>query len=194
MAFFMHFYDIFFEYGFDRTKKRYYNVLNGKEWYALKGMFHLSHNYFEEPIELEDGRLAQLGRLYCKSDTQIKEHLHTDLFELTVVTDGKGIITTNGYEIPCKKGDIYLSLPYDSHKITSDRCDPLKFDFYAFTLKNELFADSFDRIVGEFHSSNKRIIHDERISQAVSEVLSSPAALHPQGYIPCTRSADRVWA
>ncbi len=145
----------------------------------MKGMFHLSHNYFEEPIELDDGHLAQLGRLYCKSDTQIKEHLHTDLFELTVVTDGKGIITTNGCDIPCKKGDIYLSLPYDSHKITSDRCDPLKFDFYAFTLKNELFADSFDRIVGEFHSSNKRIIHDERISQAVSKSIGEVCTKEP---------------
>ncbi len=34
MAFFVLFYDIFFEYVFDRTKKRYYNVLKRKECVA----------------------------------------------------------------------------------------------------------------------------------------------------------------
>ena len=138
----------------------------------VKGMFHLCKNFFDAPLVFDDGQVEQLGRLYCKSDTVIREHLHTELFELTVVSSGKGIITTNGHDIPVKKGDIYLTLPYDSHKITSDKSDILKFDFFAFKIKNEAFIRSFDLIVRNFHSSNKRIIHDERISANVSQSIA----------------------
>ena len=145
----------------------------------MNGLFHLCKSFFDAPLEFTDGHIAQLGRMYCKSNTVVAEHLHTELFELTVVTDGKGVITTNGLDVPVKKGDIYLTLPYDSHKITSDRSDVLKFDFFAFTVKNDAFSISFDSIVQKFHSSNERIIHDERIAvnvaAAIAEVCASDA-------------------
>ena len=145
----------------------------------MRGLFHLCKSFFDAPLEFADGHISQIGRMYCKNDTVIPEHLHTELFELTIITDGKGIITTNGLDIPVKKGDIYLTLPYDSHKITSDRSDTLKFDFFAFTIKNKSFSDQFDNIVQKFHSSNERIIHDERIGSnvaaAIAEVCSNEA-------------------
>ena len=138
----------------------------------MKGLFHLCKSFFDMPLDFDDGQVAQLGRMYCKSDTVVKEHLHTELFELTIVSDGKGIITTNGQNIPVKKGDIYLTLPYDLHMITSDKNDTLKFDFFAFKIKNEEFIQSFDIIVRNFHSSNERIIHNERISAIVSQSIA----------------------
>ena len=138
----------------------------------VNGMYHMKKNYFESPLEFDDGFIAQAGRLYCKSNTVVDTHIHTELFELTIVTDGEGTVTTNGISVPVKKGDIYLTLPYDSHKIETDRKNPLKFDFFAFTVKNEPFAKKFDSIVEKFHASNMRIFYDEHIPPLVGDIIA----------------------
>ena len=77
----------------------------------MNSNYHLDNAYFANPLEYEDIYLLQIGRLYCKNTTVVDTHIHTDLFELTVVTDGAGTVTTNGLQTRVKNGDIYLSMP-----------------------------------------------------------------------------------
>ena len=45
-------------------------------------------------------------------------------------------------------------------------------DKFGIKIKNEDFSKSFDYIVRNFHSSNKRIVHDARISAVVSQSIA----------------------
>lgn len=137
----------------------------------LDSNYHLGRNFLKNPITIDGITLHQIGRLYCKPTTVIDTHIF-NLFELTIVTGGKGKTYTNGVAINLKAGDIHLSLPCDYHKIESDKTDPLKYDFFAFTCDNEIFKSELELITEKYCSPNTRIFHEDRIPPIISQITS----------------------
>lgn len=142
----------------------------------VQSVYHLNKSYFENPLLRGGVSLYQIGRLYCKAGAVVPLHIHGDYFELTIVTDGKGIITTNGVPISVSKGDIYLSLPCESHEIVSDNANPLKYDFFAFLCTEEQKREEFWHIAEDYYSPNSRLIHSERIRNLVSDAIGEVTA------------------
>ena len=135
------------------------------------GNYHLDNVFFNNPLEFDEVYLIQIGRLYCKNSTVIDTHIHTDLFELTIVTGGAGTVTTNDITSSIKNGDIYISMPGDIHKIESDKCNPLKYDFLAFKLKENQYKPDLIKISEDYHSPKNRIFKNDawlRSKNAVS--------------------------
>lgn len=137
-----------------------------------KSKYQYDNSYFENPIDFNGIELKQFGRLYCNADTVIAPHLHPDLFELTAVTDGVGKIVTNGIARDVKSGDIYLSFPYDLHEIITDKSNPLKFDYMAFTNKKPEFEDDLYNIKILYHSPEHRVFSSERILQLMNNIAT----------------------
>ena len=133
--------------------------------------YHLNKAYFRQPLVYDGLQLLQIGRMFCKSTTVIPAHVHLECFELTVVTEGEGKIYANGVPTAVRKGDIYLSLPCDTHKIEADPADPLKFDFFAFTLRESCFAEAFEQISQNCASPDARVLRDERIRPLISSAI-----------------------
>ena len=138
----------------------------------MKKDYHLDRSYIQNPLEFGEVYVYQIGRLFCSSETVVDTHIHRDLFELTVVTEGRGIITTNGVPVPVERGDIYLSLPCDAHKIASDAEKPLKYDFFAFNCRKDCFRQALEHIAQNYYSANTRIFHDERVRSLVSNAIA----------------------
>ncbi len=134
--------------------------------------YHIDHIYLTSPLEFDDLSVFQIGRLYCTDSYGASLHQHSGLFELTIVIGGNGRIFSNGIGTSVKSGDIYLSMPHDTHEIVSDPSNPLKFDHFAFTLKNESFKADFEQIMNSFCDENSRLIHDARIQNAVANALA----------------------
>lgn len=138
----------------------------------MNNYYHLNHAYWETPLEFHGVYVAQIGRQYCKSGAVIRPHVHTDLFELTIVTDGEGIVTTNGVEAKVKKGDIYLSLPCDVHMIQSDGEKLLKYDFFAFKVSGSQFDAEFNMILQTYRDAHQRVFSDNRIDQLIANAIA----------------------
>ncbi len=134
--------------------------------------YHLNKNYFQKPLALGEVVLYQAGRLYCNASMVVPLHIHGDYFELTIVTDGKGVITTNGSPVPVEKGDIYLSLPCESHEIASDKEKPLKYDFFAFLCVQREMLEELQNIAENYYAPNTRVFHSERIRALVSTAVA----------------------
>ena len=134
--------------------------------------FHLNKVYFSNPLEFESISLLQIGRMFCKSDTIIDSHIHRDLYELTIVTNGKATISTNDVPTDVEKGDIYLSCPGDVHKIVSDQEEPLKYDFFAFKINNADFRKAFETITQDYSLPNTRLFHDDRIRYLIGNAIT----------------------
>lgn len=117
-------------------------------------------------------KLFQLGRLYCMPGAVIKEHVHLDWYELTIVTDGKGLVTTNGRSVEVKKGDIYFSFPGDFHKITSSETAPLKYDFFSFASIDADIDGAFRKISSERSRFDQRLLSDDKIGDLVSLAIA----------------------
>lgn len=134
--------------------------------------YHLDKNYLSAPLKFGKISLYQIGRLYSTQTTKVDTHVHGDLYELTVVNDGCGIIVTNGVPVKVSRGDIYLSFPCDTHKIESDFEKPLKYDFFAFNTENEKLKNEFERIVLEYSPAENRVFRDERVSALIGNAIS----------------------
>lgn len=164
---------LFFDINVDIHQYCYYNLIevNNMSDFIKDINYRISKDYFKTPLEFEGIFIVQIGRLFSKKTTVINEHVHTIFFELTVVTDGEGIISTNGIPSHVKKGDIYLSLPCDIHKIETDPEKLLKFDNIAFYLSDNVFSEEFDRIQLNYRAPEIRIFQDDRIRPLISNAI-----------------------
>ncbi len=134
--------------------------------------FHIDHNYLDKPMYYGDTLFIQLGRLYCSPSAEIEKHANTNLYELTIVTGGEGIVITNDYPTKVTKGDIYLSFPGDFHEIRSSENDPLKYDFFAFNTKNEILKRGLKNIVSSVRNYDERVFKDEAVNSTVSNAIA----------------------
>jgi AraC-like DNA-binding protein len=122
-------------------------------------------------LELGDLYLIQVGRKYLECDETVPLHMHKGWFELTIVSDGEGAVTTNELEIPVKRGDIYLSFPADAHEIHSDKASKFKYDFISFYTEKEPYRSELQMLINEL-TSYDRVFRDERISALVCDIIS----------------------
>ena len=132
--------------------------------------YHLNQSFINDPIKFSDIYLLQVGRLYFAPGDTMHLHAHRDFYELTIITDGEGTVTTNGQDSPVKRGDIHLSLPRDIHGIRSSVDAPMKYDFYSFYTDNEEYNARLQNIA-EQRSPSDRVFRDERISALVCDVF-----------------------
>lgn len=138
----------------------------------MQQKYHLIYNYIDDPVYYKDTMLIQLGRLYCMPSTIIEKHAHINCYELTIVSEGEGVVLTNDVPISVSKGDIYLSYPGDFHEIQSSEDKPLKYDFFAFNTKNPNIRKELKHIISTIYNYEQRVFRDELINSAVSMAIA----------------------
>lgn len=134
--------------------------------------YKISRDSLYSPLRYGEHFLYQVGRIHCNADSEIPIHTQLDYFELTIATEGKGIVETNNEPVEVSAGDIYISFAGDFHRIISDKDQPLKFDFITIKSRNETIAASMEEIMALHHAADRRIVRDEVILQLVSRTIS----------------------
>ena len=133
--------------------------------------YHFNKSFINAPLKFSDIYLLQVGRLYFAPGDTMHMHAHRDFWELTIITDGEGFVSTNGQDSPVRRGDIYISLPRDIHGIRSSVDAPMKYDFYSFYTENEEYGERL-RSIAEHLSPTDRVFSDERISALVCDAIT----------------------
>ena len=135
----------------------------------------LNYHYIQNhipPLLYKDVSLLQIGTAYCQPNTNIELHSHIDFFELTVITSGRGSITTNNVSTPVEQGDIYVSFPYDAHSLNSDEESSMNYNFLAFFVANKDILKELEKLSSAYKSPSKRIIRNEALSALVHSAIS----------------------
>ena len=135
----------------------------------LKG-YQVNHCFITSPLDLGGVKLVQVGRFFCNPGTVVKVGLHSDFYELTVVTEGSGEIITNDERIAVGKNDVYVSFPFDRHGIVSSETDPLKYDFLSFSIELENYKSALKATATKYYSPDMRVISDPKINQLVQTI------------------------
>lgn len=128
--------------------------------------------HFSDRPRFGDTVLVQIGRRYCMPLMKIDKHVHLNLYEITVVTDGEGVVTTNECPSKVSKGDIYISFPADFHQIDSSAEKPLKYDYFAFHTVNPDLEAVLKQIAFDRHDGSKRVIRNEKIAADLSSAIA----------------------
>lgn len=133
--------------------------------------YHINYSHISNPVSYNNTDLIQLGRCYCIPSGHILKHAHGNWYELTLVSDGEGMIITNGISRTVGKGDIYISCPGDFHEIKSSEKKPLHFDFFSFNTRNPEILKKLKNITGNMYDYNQRVIHDDLIYSYISNAI-----------------------
>ena len=144
--------------------------MDTREYYNNK--YHLQKTYKGDPHVFGEMLLYQIGRMFCSDQTVVPRHTQINCLELTIVTDGRGTVSTGEVATAVSAGDIYASFPGDIHEIRSDSVFPLKFDFIAINTTTPELKAEFERIITDFHAPDKRVIRDDKISELVSRATA----------------------
>ncbi len=137
----------------------------------MQKKYHLNY-HFVPPKDLGDVKLVQIGRLYCTENMVIDRHVHLDWFEITIVTAGEGTLLARDCKIPVKSGDVFLSLPAETHAIYSSGHDPLKYDFFSFSCDNPDYQMHLEMIMQTFCDPASRLFTDARIPNLVQNAIA----------------------
>ena len=132
----------------------------------------LDYNYLDSPVQFGDVMLYQVGKKFCVPGADIGHHTHLKWFELTVATEGAGVIFANGKGANISAGEIFLSYPCEIHGIVSADDQPLKYSFFAFYTENAVYKDELDRIMQNFGDCEKRVFKNSSVAYLLDSVIS----------------------
>lgn len=134
------------------------------------------YDYTENPLFYNDLILIQLGESYCENNAIIPEHKHENFFEVSYIVDGIGMFISNGIKQIIKKGDCFLSLPYEKHEIISDSYDPLRYFYFSFSFKekSKFYEIMFSKTLLDLQPVN-RVYHvtNLKIQNAFNNMISA---------------------
>ena len=143
--------------------------------------YEVSWNSLASPERYGDGLLYQVGRIHMHPSSRISEHTQLNYFELTIATEGRGTVYTNGVPVPISQGDVYLSFAGDFHAIESDANDPLKFDFITVGTKSPGLLSALEGLVADHHDATARLLHDKTLTRTASRILAEKLDPSPFG-------------
>lgn len=137
-----------------------------------KTRYIFDNTYMKSPLGFGDIYLVQIGRRYCEPSSVITAHSHINWFELTLVTAGKGIISTNGEPSDVLPQDIYLSFPGDIHEIKATHDSKLEYDYFSFFCTDIEFKSRLEQIIMTNQTPQSRCFKDDKISSLINFALA----------------------
>lgn len=143
--------------------------------------YEVSWNSLTSPERYGEHLLYQVGRIHMYPEGRIAEHTQLNYFELTIATEGKGTVFTNGTAVPVGANDVYLSFAGDFHAIVSDAHDPLKFDFITVSTQNAALFSALEALVVDRHDAEARLLQSKTLSGTASRILKEKLDPSPFG-------------
>ena len=126
-------------------------------------------SFENRPLYLDDISLIYLGR--SGKGASIVEHMHGGVYEISVITCGSGRMYTGNVPMEVKKGDVYVSFPFDIHRVESDVDNPLSYDFITFSVNSFKFAEELNKVWSKNISPYSRVIHSEKAIDIIDCIL-----------------------
>ena len=134
--------------------------------------YHFIVDTLDNPLPFSTVDLVQIGIAHCGYNTVIADHMHTDFYELSLITLGSGTISANDIESPVEKDDIYLSLPYEKHGLKSSPDLLMNYYFVAFTVKDPELNKQMKKFSSFIKDETKRVFRNDNLRQLVAEATT----------------------
>ncbi len=122
-------------------------------------------------LKLKNAEIVQCGLTYFSSTTKIPPHNHLNYYELTIITEGEGVILINNEPVNVKKNDICLTMPYEKHEIVSSKSKLLHIQNIAFSVSKASSIQKFNSFFQTFRSLNERVFASRTVSFLVESLL-----------------------
>lgn len=135
----------------------------------------ISYHYeqqFNPPRPYENLDLLQIGTSFFQPRTAVALHSHVGFFEISAISEGKGVVWTNNVAVPVSQGDIFISFPYDTHSIEADEDEGMNYSFCAFFLKDEELLCEMEKLSRIYGKPSDRIIRSDRVNSLLAAAIA----------------------
>ena len=133
------------------------------------------HSYIQldlKPMLNFDGyTLSHLGKSSAHGEIYVPNHVHHKFYELTVVTKGKGISYMGSVPYPIKAGDIFVSFPFEKHRLDSDPVDFMSYSFICFDVTMPKFSGRLNKLWLDHIPPEDRIIHCDIMASLIDILI-----------------------
>ncbi len=131
------------------------------------------NNVSAERLKCGGFALYQYGELWCNADSSVAVHSQC-CYELTYVLAGSGTVQTGNRIHRVRENDCVVSLPGETHAITPDSNDPLRFAFIAFERNpgNPSCSYLFDELGRLFRAEDARSVPMQDRSALIVRMFS----------------------
>ena len=106
-----------------------------------------------------------------RGERYVPFHPHGPLFEVTCILEGRGVSYAGTYPIKVQKGDIFLSVPFEKHRLDSDPESPLCQEFLTFGVIGERFLPLSDRLWKLGLPPHNRVFRDTGMVAVIDLIL-----------------------
>lgn len=134
--------------------------------------YRISKDNIHHPFKYGKHLLYQIGRAHCNRFTHIGVHIQLNYIELTIATEGKAKVVTNGDAVDIEAGDVYISFPGDFHEIIIDESTPLKYDYITVMTEDDILYGEIDEIISSCHEASARVVRDDYIRRLVGRAIN----------------------
>ena len=141
--------------------------------------YHFIVDNYDNPLPFSTIDLVQIGIAHCGYNTIIANHTHSDYYELSLITSGKGTISTNGIETPVEQDDIYFSMPYEQHGLKSSPDSLMNYYFFAFNVKDPELNKQIKKYSSLIKDETKRLFRNDKLMQLIAEATTEIGSFNP---------------
>ena len=125
------------------------------------------------PITLSKCDLMHVGYSRNNKQDTIPQHLHDiGAYELTAILSGRGRCFAGDLATPVKKGDIYVSFPYESHQVEADPENDISQLFITFRVSDPVYEEAFKKIWKVNIPPTNRVFQNDQIKVIIDTVIS----------------------
>lgn len=124
------------------------------------------------PLRLDGYILYHTGYSHAKDATFIPEHYHHQTLELTAFTEGLGQSYAGDAPTDVRAGDIFVSFPFERHRVPSDEEKPLSFVFVSFRVTTPKFEGALAHLWRDNPPPTDRLFRNEKVFALIRSIFT----------------------
>lgn len=90
--------------------------------------------------------LFHAGKSNSHGEIYVPTHTHSNFYEITVATQGNGQIFVGDELTEIKKGDVFVSFPFENHRIEADSVNHISYASISFDVQNPAYSEKLKKV------------------------------------------------
>ena len=90
--------------------------------------------------------LFHAGKSNSHGEIYVPMHTHSNFYEIMVVTEGNGQSFVGDRVTEIKKGDVFVSFPFENHSIEGDSTNHISYASISFDVQNPAYSEKLKKL------------------------------------------------
>ena len=123
------------------------------------------------PFVVDGFVLFHAGKSNGHGEIYVPTHTHSDFYEITVATEGNGQSFVGDEPTEIKKGDVFVSFPFENHRLEGDPVNHISYASVSFGVENPAYSEKLKKLWLDNTPPNNRVINCPYAAELINTLL-----------------------